>query len=136
MDVSPMRSPDQPAAGAPHLLRLVIAVGVSLSALLACDGSANFGDVAADPSSPASAGSSGATSVAIDVNAAGPRPLSRLSRREYNNTVRDLLGDATQPANDFPDDREPPFLFRRAAWSRLKTLICCAAAQRLWPAPR
>jgi hypothetical protein len=30
--------------------------------------------------------------------------LRRLSRTEYNNTVRDLLGDATQPANGFPDD--------------------------------
>lgn len=30
--------------------------------------------------------------------------LHRLNRAEYNNTVRDLLGDTTQPANDFPDD--------------------------------
>lgn len=30
--------------------------------------------------------------------------LHRLNRAEYNNTVRDLLGDTTQPANDFPAD--------------------------------
>lgn len=30
--------------------------------------------------------------------------LHRLNRAEYNNTVRDLLGDTTQIANDFPDD--------------------------------
>jgi hypothetical protein len=49
-----------------------------------------------------------------DPNAVGPRPLSRLTRREYNNTVRDLLGDTSSPANDFPDDRDRSFLFRRA----------------------
>jgi len=35
----------------------------------------------------------------------GPSPLKRLTRAQYNNTVRDLLGDATQPANDFPPDQ-------------------------------
>jgi len=30
--------------------------------------------------------------------------LHRLNRAEYNNTVRDLLGDATRPADDFPAD--------------------------------
>lgn len=37
----------------------------------------------------------------------GPRatPLRLLTRREYNNTVRDVLGDSTSPANALP--REP-----------------------------
>ncbi len=30
--------------------------------------------------------------------------LHRLNRAEYNNTVRDLLGDTTRPADNFPDD--------------------------------
>ncbi len=30
--------------------------------------------------------------------------LHRLNRAEYNNTVRDLLGDTTAPADNFPDD--------------------------------
>lgn len=30
--------------------------------------------------------------------------IHRLNRQEYNNTVRDLLGDTTQPANNFPED--------------------------------
>jgi len=30
--------------------------------------------------------------------------LHRLNRAEYDNTVRDLLGDTTQPAQNFPDD--------------------------------
>ena len=49
-----------------------------------------------------------------DPNAVGLRPLMRLSRREYNNTVRDLLGDTTLPADGFPDDRDRDFQFRRA----------------------
>ena len=31
-----------------------------------------------------------------------PAPLRRLTRFEYNNTVRDLLGDTTSPANALP----------------------------------
>lgn len=49
-----------------------------------------------------------------DPNAAGPLPLARLNRREYNNTVHDLLGDDTNPADQFPDDKDITFLFRRA----------------------
>jgi hypothetical protein len=36
--------------------------------------------------------------------AAGAFVLRRLSNREYNNVVADLLGDTTRPADDFPDD--------------------------------
>jgi hypothetical protein len=32
--------------------------------------------------------------------------LRRMTRDEYNNTVRDLLGDTTQPANLFPSDEK------------------------------
>jgi hypothetical protein len=35
---------------------------------------------------------------------AGAPTLRRLTQTEYNNTVRDLLGDTTQPATDFPAD--------------------------------
>jgi hypothetical protein len=41
-------------------------------------------------------------------------PMQRLTNREYNNTVRDLLGDTSQPANQFASDRDPTFEFRRA----------------------
>jgi hypothetical protein len=34
----------------------------------------------------------------------GRAPLRRLTRFEYNNTVRDLLGDDTNPANAFPSE--------------------------------
>lgn len=49
-----------------------------------------------------------------DPNAAGPMPLRRLNRREYNNTVRDLLGLDLQPANEFPVDRDSTFGFPRS----------------------
>jgi Protein of unknown function (DUF1592)/Protein of unknown function (DUF1588)/Protein of unknown function (DUF1595)/Protein of unknown function (DUF1587)/Protein of unknown function (DUF1585) len=49
-----------------------------------------------------------------DPNAAGLMPMRRLTNREYNNTVRDLLGDTSAPANQFPTDRDKTFQFRRA----------------------
>ena len=33
-------------------------------------------------------------------------PIRRLTRFEYNNTVRDLLGDTTEPANVLPPEEE------------------------------
>jgi len=68
------------------------------------------------------AGSTGTTpttggagsSAVVDPNAAGPMPMLRLANREYDNTVRDLLGDTSQPATQFPSDRDQTFAFRRA----------------------
>lgn len=42
--------------------------------------------------------------VPLKSESAGPKPLRRLTRDEYNHTVRDLLGDSTQPATAFADD--------------------------------
>jgi hypothetical protein len=36
----------------------------------------------------------------------GAAPLRRLTQSEYNNTVRDLLGDSSNPANAFPPDQK------------------------------
>jgi hypothetical protein len=36
----------------------------------------------------------------------GPSPIRRMTRFEYNNTVRDLLGDKTLPAADFGAEEE------------------------------
>jgi hypothetical protein len=49
-----------------------------------------------------------------DPNAAGPMPLRRLNRREYNNTVRALLGTSQRPADDFATDYDGTFPFPRA----------------------
>jgi hypothetical protein len=59
---------------------------------------------------------------AADPNGAGTMPLLRMTRREYNNTVRDLLGDTSNPADAFPLDRESDFLFRRAGMVSLQDL--------------
>jgi hypothetical protein len=49
-----------------------------------------------------------------DPTAAGLMPLRRLTIREYDNTVRDLLGDMSAPGKQFADDRDETFGFRRA----------------------
>ena len=36
----------------------------------------------------------------------GPSPIRRLTRVEYDNTVRDLLGDDSHPSRDFPPEEE------------------------------
>ena len=38
--------------------------------------------------------------------AAAPSPLRRLTNEEYDNSVRDLLGDTARPAQSFPPDEE------------------------------
>lgn len=40
----------------------------------------------------------------LAVVTAAPAPLRRLTNEEYNNTVRDLLGDTSRPADAFPPD--------------------------------
>ena len=69
------------------------------------------------------------SSAPADPNAAGVMPMLRLTNREYNNTVRDLLGDTSQPANQFASDRDPTFEFRRAGTVAVQdaTLIRTAA---------
>jgi hypothetical protein len=68
------------------------------------------------PDAPAPGGPGGPNPMVDpgDPNAAGPMPLRRLNRREYNNTVRDLLGITTRPADDFPNDVDGTFPFPRA----------------------
>lgn len=104
-----MSNADQSRRPTPTWLTLA---GV-LCAAAACEGSPQPHDGAA---SGTSTGGSIATGggPALGPATSGPRPLLRLSRREYNNTVRDLLGDTTHPADAFPDDRDRTFLFRRA----------------------
>jgi hypothetical protein len=95
-------------------LGLLMGVAFALSGLVACEAtiSGDLGDGAGV--GPGAGGSASGVGPGNDPNAVGPRPLQRLTRREYNNTVRDLLGDVTQPATDFPEDRDRAFLFRRA----------------------
>ncbi len=82
-------------------------------------------------SGAATPGPGGVTNPAApgDPNAAGMLPLRRLTRREYNATVRDLLGDTTLPADQFPNDRDDTFGFRRSGVVAVQdaTLIRTAA---------
>lgn len=108
-------------------------VGTALATLLlaGCDATINGGTPASTggaatfPGAQPGGGGTGSSSTgglspgtggiaSGDPNAVGERPLTRLTRREYNNTVRDLLGDTTRPADKFPDDRDRTFLFRRS----------------------
>ena len=49
---------------------------------------------------------SGGSAPALDCSqpAPGPAPLRRLTRFEYSNTIRDLLGDATSPGDQLPPE--------------------------------
>ena len=71
----------------------------------------------------------------VDATAAGPRPLMRLSRRKYNNTVHDLLGDDTRPADTFADDKQGEFLYTRSDLVSTTTPSCCRAPPNRWPRP-
>jgi hypothetical protein len=99
------------AVGASPKLHLLAALGAALSLLSACEGSV---ESQPGPGASSSAGSGGAPASQTPLATTGPRPLTRLTRREYNNTVRDLLGDTTRPADDFADDHDHAFLFRRS----------------------
>lgn len=105
-----------------------LVVALSMSACTA--------NLSGDATQPADAGSTGGTTTSsggsdsggsgivgvggndpnnpADPQAAGPMPLRRLSRREFNNTVRDLLGVTSSPADAFPLDVDGGFLFHRA----------------------
>ncbi|MDX2054857.1 MAG: DUF1592 domain-containing protein [Polyangiaceae bacterium] len=62
-------------------------------------GAANAADGSASgaANTPGTGGSSGDPTGAV-------QPLRRLTHEEYNNTVRDLLGDTTRPADAFPGE--------------------------------
>src|SRR5215831_6019136 len=53
------------------------------------------------------AGCSGDAHRPSDASLLTPRRLRRLSSREYNQVVRDLLGDTTRPADSFVVDSYP-----------------------------
>lgn len=58
------------------------------------------GGGAAGSTSPSASG--GAEAVSCTTAAPGRSPLRRLTTYEYNNTIRDLLGDTTNPGNMLP----------------------------------
>jgi hypothetical protein len=74
----------------------LLGAAVFLGALVSCSG--HIGD------SPGTLGeATGPTCVGI---VPGKSPIRRMTRFEYNNTVRDLLGDDTKPAQNFVPEEE------------------------------
>ena len=61
----------------------------------------------------------------------GPTPFRRLTRDQYDNTVRDLLGDTTRPARDFPPDETIGGFGSGTAVSLLQTEQYMSAAELL-----
>jgi hypothetical protein len=98
---------------------LVLAAGCSGSIVDPGAGSPSGGTRPGDPGNvapglPGASPGTTAPATPADPNAAGPLLLRRLTIREYNNTVRDLLGDGSGPASQFPSDRDETFPFRRS----------------------
>ncbi|MET0384454.1 MAG: DUF1592 domain-containing protein [Polyangiales bacterium] len=55
--------------------------------------------------------------------AVGPTPMRRLTHAEYNNSVRDLLGDTTQPASQFAIDTQVGLFDNTAAAQTVPSLL-------------
>ena len=55
--------------------------------------------------------------------AVGPAPLRRLTSREYDNAVADLLGDTTHPATNFPADNRVGFFDNTATAQTVPVLL-------------
>jgi hypothetical protein len=112
----------RPQTSPPAVLLLAASLGC-FACVGAIDGSGGGGPSApgapdpdgrmpATPGNPTTPGLPATPSGPADPEAAGPQPLRRLDQREYNNTVRDLLGDTSRPADKFPSDRDTEFTFR------------------------
>ena len=72
-------------------------------------------------------GKGGSETEDIDVTKDGlcvvDTPIRRLTRFEYNNTVRDLLGDTTEPANGLPPEEEVQGFDNQAAALTVSELL-------------
>lgn len=95
---------------------MALTTRVGLASVLATLALACSGEVAKPgPSNSGTGGSGGGTGTlppGVDPATCatnvvpGRTPLRRLTATEYNNTVKDLIGDTTQPANSFPPPEE------------------------------
>ena len=107
------------------VLARTVLVAPLLLALAGCTGSV-LDEGPAGPRAPGDPG--GVCSGALDP---GPTPFRRLTRDEYDNTVRDLLGDTTRPAREFPPDETIGGFGSGTAVSLLQTEQYLAAAEQL-----
>ncbi len=84
----------------PALIAILALLGSSLG-LAACTGSIDASEAEQGAPSP-----DGVVESASCTPDPGPSSMRRLDRFEYDNTVRDLLGDESRPARDFPAEEE------------------------------
>jgi hypothetical protein len=81
--------------------------GISGFAALALSGVGCDQSPAPPTDNPGAAGTAGEPlPVTCDVTQPGPAPLRLLTRFQYDNAVRDLLGDTTRPSLGFPPENE------------------------------
>ena len=99
--------------------KLGVLLGATLT-LAACYGFSDAGDVT----------NGGKTSAcAPGVHAVGAAPVRRLTQAEYDNTVRDLLGDTTHPARTFPPDQIVGVFANNATALTVPPLLALSYAQ-------
>ena len=90
------------------------------------------------PASGAGTGAGGAGSVApggaaelrCETPAVGPSPLRRLTHAEYDNSVRDLLGDTTQPGSRFATDTAVGIFDNTASAQTVPELLAISTSSR------
>jgi Protein of unknown function (DUF1592)/Protein of unknown function (DUF1588)/Protein of unknown function (DUF1587)/Protein of unknown function (DUF1585)/Protein of unknown function (DUF1595) len=107
-----------------HQARLAALLGASIAVAAgagACTGSIGGPDDGTGPNG----GSSGTTNLAAECTTISPgaAPLRRLTQSQYDNTVRDLLGDATHPAQSFPPDETTGTFSNNAASQTVSPLL-------------
>ena len=73
---------------------------IAIGALTACSG------VIGDPEPEDKPSTNNAPVCTGGINDPGPSPIRRLTRFEYDATVRDLLGDDSNPSKNFPSEEE------------------------------
>jgi hypothetical protein len=86
------------------LAGLMLTSGCYVGASLTDTGGDDSGGPDTDTDTDADSDSDGEEACSSDGTLSTRASLRRLTRFEYNNTVRDLLGDDTRPANAFPSE--------------------------------
>jgi hypothetical protein len=101
----------------------------TIAMLTALAGTGCIGEIT-QPGESGGSGGSGATGSQA-LCSASPAPLRRLTNAEYDNTVLDLLGDASKPASAFPADETLYGFAAGASVSPLLAELYMNAAEKL-----
>src|ERR1700733_4448361 len=100
-----------------------LTVSILAACMAACTG--DIGGPDDGNANNASGGSSGGPNLAAECTTVSPgaAPIRRLTQSQYNNTVRDLLGDTTNPADSFPPDQTTGVFSNNAASQTVSPLL-------------